>query len=95
MNDNISLNNLIRMRNINIIDIRDRNKYVNGHIPTATNIDEYDLLFNTHNYLNKRVKYYIYCDYGNRSAQLVKKLKAMGYDAVNIEGGYQNYLLSK
>lgn len=95
MNNSISVNNLIGMKNINIIDIRDRNEYVSGHIPTAINIDEYDLLFNTKNYLDKTKKYYIYCDYGSRSSQLARKLNFMGYDVVNIAGGYHNYLLSK
>lgn len=95
MNNSISVNNLIELKNINIIDIRDRSEYVKGHIPTASNIDEYDLLFNTQKYLKKGVKYYIYCDYGHRSMQLARKLNMMGYDTVNIEGGYHNYLLSR
>lgn len=95
MDNSVSINNLIGMKNISIIDIRNRNEYVEGHIPGAINIDEYDLLFNTHNYLSRGVKYYIYCDYGHRSLQLARKLNVMGYDAVNIEGGYHNYLLSK
>ncbi len=93
--NSISINDLLKMNNINIIDIRNRNSYVMGHIPQAINIDEYDLLFNTANYLDKNTRYYLYCDYGNRSEQLVNKLNSRGYDTVNIDGGYHNYLLSK
>lgn len=86
---------LINENNYNIIDIRDRNSYILGHIPHAINIDEYDLLFNTDKYLNKSEKYYLYCDSGRRSNQLVIKLKNMGYNVYNIDGGYHNYLLRK
>ena len=83
------------MNSSNIIDIRDRNSYVMGHIPQAINIEEYDLLFNTNKYLNKNSIYYIYCDLGNRSGQLAMKLRKDGYNVINIEGGYHNYLLRK
>lgn len=92
---NIGINELLNMNNINIIDIRNRNSYVSGHIPQAVNIEEYDLLFNTRNYLNKNTRYYLYCDSGSRSEQLVNKLNQAGYDTVNIIGGYHNYLLRK
>ncbi len=95
MNNNISINDLLKLDNINIIDIRNRNSYVSGHIPQAVNIDEYDLLFNTVNYLDKNKKYYLYCDSGSRSEQLVYRLNSRGYNTVNIVGGYHNYLLRK
>ena len=92
---NIDINSILKMNSSNIIDIRDRNSYVMGHIPQAINIEEYDLLFNTNKYLNKNSIYYIYCDLGNRSGQLAMKLRKDGYNVINIEGGYHNYLLSK
>ena len=88
-------NTFLKMNSSNIIDIRDRNSYVMGHIPQAINIEEYDLLFNTNKYLNKNSIYYIYCDLGNRSGQLAMKLRKDGYNVINIEGGYHNYLLRK
>ena len=92
---NIDINSILKMNSSNIIDIRDRNSYVMGHIPQAINIEEYDLLFNTNKYLNKNSIYYIYCDLGNRSGQLAMKLRKDGYNVINIECGYHNYLLSK
>ncbi len=92
---NIDINSILKMNSSNIIDIRDRNSYVMGHIPQAINIEEYDLLFNTNKYLNKNSIYYIYCDLGNRSGQLAMKLRKNGYNVINIEGGYHNYLLRK
>ena len=92
---NIDINSILKMNSSNIIDIRDRNSYVMGHIPQAINIEEYDLLFNTNKYLNKNSIYYIYCDLGNRSGQLAMRLRKDGYNVINIEGGYHNYLLRK
>ena len=44
---------------------------------------------------DKNTIYYIYCDYGNRSKHVVSYLNSLGYNCVNIEGGYNNYLLEK
>lgn len=92
MNNSISIKELLLLDNFNIIDIRDRDSYVMGHIRGAINISEYDLLFNASKYLNKGTKYYLYCDSGSRSSRLVSKLNNMGYNTVNIAGGYLNYL---
>ena len=91
----ISLNELLNEKNINIIDIRDSFKYDLGHIPGAVNISYYELINNPIKYLDKDKKYYLYCDYGNTSRVLVNKLNSFGYNLVNISGGYNNYLLIK
>ena len=78
-----------------IIDIRDKYKYINGHLDDAVNIMESNLIYNHNKYLNKNTIYYIYCDYGNRSKYVVSYLNSLGYNCVNIEGGYNNYLLEK
>ena len=86
------------MHNINkgiIIDIRSIDKYNISHIPGAINISEYDLLTNHNRYLNKVDTYYLYCNLGNRSKKVVSYLCSLGYKCVNIEGGYENYLLEK
>lgn len=77
------------------IDVRSRNKYLLGHIDGAINIDFYELMISPDKYLNKEMKYYIYCDTGTRSKILVFKLNKMGYDCVNVNGGYNNYMFSK
>ena len=79
----------------NIIDIRSRSKYLESHIDGAINISEYELLFNSSKYLSKDKIYYLYCDYGRRSKVVSSKLNKMGYNTFNIDGGYNNYLLSK
>ena len=79
----------------NIIDIRSLNNYNKGHIDGAIHINQFDLLFNPSNYLNKEEIYYIYCNSGVSSKVVVNKLNSLGYHTVNIDGGYNNYLLRK
>jgi rhodanese-related sulfurtransferase len=90
--NSIYIDELLKLKNINIIDIRDYNKYYNGHIPGAININENELINNHKYYLDKNKIYYIYCDYGNRSKVCVNRLNNMGYHVINIVGGYHNYL---
>lgn len=77
----------------NIIDIRSINKYNKSHINGAIHIDQYDLLFNPSKYLKKDEIYYIYCNSGVNSKMVVNRLNSIGYNTINIEGGYNNYLL--
>lgn len=80
---------------LNIIDIRSNYEYQQGRIPTAKNIDKNILKNLPEKYLNKDKKYYIYCQSGHSSNNIVKLLNANGYNTVNITGGYNNYLLRK
>ena len=79
----------------NIIDIRSRDKYNINHIPGAVNIDYLELLSNPSKYLNKNNTYYLYCSSGYTSNMVVNKLNNMGFNTVNIDGGFNNYLLRK
>ena len=58
----ISIKELLKMNNINIIDIRDNYSYNEGHIKNAKNIPYYSLLSNHSIYLNKNEIYYLYCN---------------------------------
>ena len=49
----ISISNLLKLSNPNIIDIRDNYTYNMGHIPNAKNIPYYSLLSNYSIYLKK------------------------------------------
>lgn len=81
--------------NINIIDIRNSMSYNNNHITGAKNI-EYNLLINNPSkYLNKNEKYYFYCTRGMTSHKLCSYLSRLGYNVVNIAGGYESYVLEK
>lgn len=84
---------LKKLSNINIIDIRNFEKYNNRHIPNSKNIPMDKLLINVNNYLSKNEKYYIYCQKGIQSRKLCQILKKMGYNVINIKGGYESWVL--
>ena len=73
---------------MNIIDIRNKNDYLLGHIPNAISIPYNDIFLNPSKYLNKNDLYYIYCRTGVTSKKLVNYLNKLGYNTVNIDGGY-------
>ena len=95
MVDSISIYKLKKLNNINIIDIRNIEKYNNRHIEGSINIPLEKILTNFNKYLSKSKRYYIYCQKGIQSRKLCQILKNNGYDVVNIEGGYEAYILSE
>ena len=62
--NNISVNELKSMTNINIIDIRSREKYNDNHIPNSINIPFNEIILNLDKYFNKNELYYIYFQKG-------------------------------
>lgn len=92
---NISVPELLKLNNPNIIDIRPIQNFNNNHIPGAKNIPYNTLLINTDKYLNKNDTYYIYCKFGQTSKGLCQMLQRQGYKTVNVIGGYEAWLLQK
>lgn len=86
----INLKKIINPR-INLIDIRNSTAYKLEHIPYAKNISKNELMFNTSLYLKKGIPYYIYCEKGIQSRNLVYYLRKQGYDATSLVGGYENF----
>ena len=95
MVESISIYKLKKLQNITIIDIRSIEKYNNRHIPGAINIPLDKLLINFNKHLSKSNKYYIYCQMGVQSRKMCQILKNSGFDVVNIEGGYEAWVLSE
>lgn len=96
--NSIDIDKLLQLLNdkpLNIIDIRTNYEYLFDHIPTSKNIDKNILKIVPEKYLNFKEKYYIYCTSGHSSKALVEFLNKKGYNTVNINGGYNNYLLRK
>ena len=91
--DSIRVSELVRLLNPNIIDIRNYYYYNLGHIQGAMNVPYYNLLNNYSHYLNKYSRYYLYCETGEQSLDVVRRLNSFGYNLININGGYQEYLL--
>lgn len=69
---------------INLIDVRTRKEYDNGHIPQAKNIplDEIGSYKG-----NKDEKLYLICRSGRRSKKAAIELKVRGYNVTNVSGG--------
>lgn len=86
---------LLKMSNINLIDIRDEYKFNKSHIPGAINIPSNYLINNPSKYLDKNKTYYLYCDSGVMSNKISKELNYLGYNTKNVVGGYNYYLLIK
>lgn len=81
----------LKIRNPNLIDIRDNLSYNIGHINNAINIPYYNLLNNHSHYLNKKMFYYLYCDYGKQSLEISNRLNGFGYHTSSLSGGYEEY----
>lgn len=90
--NHISILELVTLDHPTIIDIRNHYYYNLGHIPGAISVPYYNLLNNYSHYLNKYNIYYLYCDTGEQSAEIVERLNSFGYHTLNIEGGYDEYL---
>ena len=85
------LENFDKEKNL-LIDIRDRNKYLNGHIPGAINLGEREIFKQVDTFKNYE-KVYVYCDYGNAALRIVNHIEE-NYDVHNIYsiiGGYYVY----
>ncbi len=95
MINSISVSELKKLDNINLIDIRNMEQYNNNHIKNAVNIELNQLLINPDKYLNKSNRYYIYCQKGIQSRKLCQILTNKGFSVVNIQGGYEAWILSE
>ncbi len=72
-----------------LIDLRTKQEYNAGHYQGAKMIDFYSPNFKQELLkLNKNTAYYIYCGSGNRSGQVLKLMREMGFKKVyNLDGG--------
>lgn len=94
MISNISVSELSRiLPGVKVIDIRSIEKYNDNHIPGAINIPQEKLLAYYQKYLNKNETYYIYCQKGLKSLKLSQILNRLGYKIVNLNGGYESWIL--
>lgn len=84
----ISFEELKKISNPIIVDIRDSYSYNISHIKNAINIPYYNLLNNYSHYLNKNNTYYLYCDEGIQSKEISSRLNSFGYNTKSIKGGY-------
>ena len=95
MLESITVNDLKKLNNIEIIDLRSNEKYNDNHILNAHNISFDKLLLFPDNYLDKNKKYYIYCQKGLQSKQLCRSLNMKGFNTVHIIGGYEAWIMNE
>ena len=69
-----------------VVDVREPNEYVTGHVPGTTLIPMGQLSSRLGE-LDKRRPVYLVCASGNRSAAMTDLLRAAGYDAYSVAGG--------
>ena len=77
------------IKNALLIDVRTSDEYGLGHLSNAKNVDVLQNTFASYfDSIPKTKTIYVYCKSGGRSAKAVAKLTEMGYNAINLEGGY-------
>lgn len=74
-----------------IIDIREPYETSSGTIKGAKKVPMNTLLQNPEKYLNKDNEYHIMCQSGMRSFKASKSLSKLGYNVVNVAGGFGSY----
>lgn len=70
-----------------IIDVREENEYVNGHIPHSHLVPLNTIHQNNHQLPDKNQTLLVYCRSGKRSKKAAKKLISLGYQNVYDFGG--------
>ena len=90
---NISIADFMKLENPKVIDLRSIQNYNNHHIPGAKNIPFEKLITKPSEYVTREETYYVYCAYGKQSISICKILNNLGYHMVNINGGYEAWIL--
>ncbi|SNQ42144.1 rhodanese-like domain-containing protein [Cellulophaga lytica] len=77
------------IKNALLMDVRTSHEYGLGHLKNAKNVDVLQNTFVAYfDSIPKTKTIYVYCKSGGRSAKAAEKLSALGYNAINLEGGY-------
>lgn len=77
--------------NVNVIDIREPYELAWGKVPGAKNVPIRELAYNHQEYLTPGEEYYIICQSGSRSVQLISFLSKENYELYNVVGGTGMY----
>ena len=83
-------------KNVLLVDVRTPAEFARGHLENALNINWFDADFTERfKNFNKEKPIYLYCQKGGRSAKAAKLLDSLGYDVVNLSGGYSMHIADK
>jgi rhodanese-related sulfurtransferase len=86
MNEISALELLAIYRDVSIIDVRELDEYVSGHIPGAIHIPLSTIPVRQ-NEIDQTKTQYLICEVGGRSGQAGKFLEDQGFEVVNVAGG--------
>ena len=77
-----------------ILDVRQPEEFAEGHLAQAINLDwlNQTVFINGLAKLNKQKTYYVCCRSGRRSQAAAGKLKAEGFQVIDLKGGYLHWV---
>lgn len=81
---------------VQLVDVRTPDEFAAGNIPGSVNIDVRTGHFGetASTMLDKAYTVAVYCRSGNRSKNAAKTLSMMGYNVVELDGGYNDWVKS-
>lgn len=79
----------IKSENVQILDVRTKKEFDEGHLAEAKQIDikNEDFMKTAKTVLDKSKTIAVYCRSGKRSANAAKQLSDAGYKVINMKGG--------
>ena len=79
---------------VQLLDVRTPDEFAAGNIPGSVNIDVLTGHFGetAATMLDKAYTVAVYCRSGNRSKNAAKTLSMMGYNVVELDGGYNDWV---
>ena len=84
---------LVKLEDVQLIDVRTPAEFAEGHIENAKNIDFYSANFDLQiDALDKSIPVILYCKSGRRSAKCVSKLNLKGFKVIyDLQGGINHW----
>ena len=74
-----------------LLDVRSKDEYMTGHIPSSINIPVDDILEMEEVIKEHEPPVYVYCLSGARSRKAVDKMRMLGYKKAKSIGGIADY----
>ena len=79
----------VDLENAVLLDVRTPEEFAEGHLEGAVNMDWYQPDFAEQlKALDQGEKVYVYCKKGGRSAEAAKLMDSLGYDVIDLAGGF-------